>query len=475
MFETVAIPLWMVWVAGVLALIAFLDRLLVPSVRWLLRGRVNRVIDDVNERLQIGIRPFTLTRRQVLLDRLCCDVKVAEAVEQEAAASGVPRRVIMERVQAYAHEIVPAFNAYMYFRLGYWLARKIAVNLYRVRIGHANERALSSIDPSSSIVFVMNHRSNMDYVLVSFLVASHSALSYAVGEWARIWPLQSLIRAMGAYFVRRNSGDALYRRVLERYVAMAVEGGVTQAMFPEGGLSRDGKLRAPRLGLLDYMLRGFDPQGARDVVFVPVGINYDRVLEDRNLLRMLDADAPRVGKLASLNATLGFIARNIRLRLQGRWYRFGYACVNFGEPVSLRAFLAEQSADPRRMPKPQRFELVSSLAGRLMAETGRVIPVLPVSLIAQVMLGAEDKAATVSGDKGMSHLQLKVRVSELMQTLRGRGAHVYLPRDNEDYVIEVGLRMLILRRVLLEQDGRLRIAQGQHGLLAYYAGAIEHL
>jgi glycerol-3-phosphate O-acyltransferase len=130
----------------------------------------------------------------------------------------------------------------------------------------------------------MNHRSNMDYVLVGYLAARRAALSYAVGEWARIWPLQTLIRSMRAYFVRRNSRNELYRRVLERYVVMATAAGVTQAVYPEGGLSRNGRLRPPKLGLLDYLLRGFDPHGERDLVFIPVGINYDRTLEDRTLL-----------------------------------------------------------------------------------------------------------------------------------------------------------------------------------------------
>ena len=113
---------------------------------------------------------------------------------------------------------------------------------------------------------------------------------------------------MGAYFVRRGSGDALYRKVLSRYVHMAIEGGIIQAVFPEGGLSRDGRLRPPKLGLLDYMVRTFDPAGERDVVFVPVGINYDRVLEDRTLL--LESTRPREkpGKMAALRNTLGFIA-----------------------------------------------------------------------------------------------------------------------------------------------------------------------
>ena len=130
-----------------------------------------------------------------------------------------------------------------------------------MRLGFADERTLAGVPPNTAVVFVMNHRSNMDYVLVAFLAAERTALCYAVGEWARIWPLQQLIRSMGAYFVRRNSNNPIYRRVLERYVHMATEAGVAQAMYPEGGLSRDGRLREPKLGLFDYMLKSFDPQG----------------------------------------------------------------------------------------------------------------------------------------------------------------------------------------------------------------------
>ena len=163
----------------------------------------------------------------------------------------------------YAREIVPAFNAYFYFRLGFWFARRLSSLFYRVRMGYADDAGLRGIDPKSTPVFIINHRSNMDYVLVAFLAAERTALSYAVGEWARIWPLMSLIKMMGGFFVRRGSGNPLYRKVLERYVKMATEGGVPQAIFPEGGLSRDGRLRPPKLGLMDYMLRGFDIFGPR--------------------------------------------------------------------------------------------------------------------------------------------------------------------------------------------------------------------
>ena len=155
----------------------------------------------------------------------------------------MPREVALAQVQRYAREIVPAFNAYMYFRVGYWVGKKLSQSLYRVRIGYTDDAGLAAIPENATVVFVMNHRSNMDYIIASYLAAERAALSYAVGEWARLWGLQQLIRTMGAYFVRRNSKDDLYRRVLERYIAMATEAGVTQAVYPEGGLTQ-GRLPA---------------------------------------------------------------------------------------------------------------------------------------------------------------------------------------------------------------------------------------
>src|SRR5829696_8111110 len=327
MTRLVSLPFWLVALLVLLAAWAALDRLLMPGVRWYLRRRVNRVIDELNTRLKLEIPPFHRTRRQVLIDRLVYDPKVIQAVDEEARNQpGIPRAVLASRVKRYAREIVPAFNAYFYFRVGYWLSKRVARFLYRVRLGFSDEAGLAAVAPGSTVVFLMNHRSNMDYILVAYLAADRTALSYAVGEWARVWPLQTLIRSTGAYFVRRNSGDPLYRRVLERYIHMATSSGVTQAVYPEGGLSRDGRLRKPRLGLLDYMLRGFDPQGERDLVFIPVGINYDRVLEDRTLL--LDVQpkgSEKRGPLAAAATTFRFALRNVGLMLRSRWHRFGYA------------------------------------------------------------------------------------------------------------------------------------------------------
>ena len=450
-----------------LAAWAALDRLLIPSVRFLLRRRVNRVLEELNTRLKIRIQPFKLTKREVLIDRLLYDPQVQHAAEAHARENDMPRAVAIERVRDYAEEIVPAFNAYIYFRVGYWIARTVARALYRVRLGYSDEEGLAAIEPQSTVVFLINHRSNMDYILVSYLAAEKAALSYAVGEWARIWPLQTLIRAMGAYFVRRNSRDPLYRKVLERYVAMATAAGVTQAVFPEGGLSRDGKLRAPRLGILDYMLRSFDPAGGRDIAFIPVGINYDRTFEDRSLLVERDEGGGRSAGAGALANTVRFVARNLWLRARNRWHRFGYACVNFGSPVSLADYARRRGVDFRSLTKEERSRRLEELAGELMAAVARVIPVVPVSLVATLFVREPEKS--------WSELELKARVLESIEELERRGAHVYVPRGDQDYAITVGLRMLTLRHLVEETEGLYRAVPAELPLLRYYASSIEHL
>jgi glycerol-3-phosphate O-acyltransferase len=467
MNEPVILPVWLAVVLCALALAAIAQFFLLPGVRWYFRRKVNRVIDDVNARFNIEIPEFKLTRRQVLIDRLFHDEKVQAAVTQYCDTQRVPRNEALSRVDKFAREIVPSFNAYAYFRWGYWLAKHYARWLYRVRLGTTDSAALAAINPRSSVVFVMNHRSNMDYVLVAFLAAERTALSYAVGEWARIWPLQSLIRLMGAYFVRRNSGDALYRTVLQRYVQMATEGGVPQAVYPEGGLSADGKLRTPKLGLLDYMLKSFNPATGRDLVFIPVGINYDRVLEDRTLLRKLDTTLPMRGFLGAAATILSFFARNVWLMANGRWFRYGYACVNFGRPLSMREYAARAGLDFTALDDDIRHRAVEQVGRTLMDAIRSVIPVLPVSLVATVFVRNQAQP--------LAEIDLKIKASELAGKLEASGAHVYVPRSDLDYAIGTGLRMLVLRHMVREQDGLFAAVESELPLLEYYANAIAPL
>lgn len=466
MGATIELPLWLVVIAGLLALAGLVDRLLVPGLRWMVRVRANRAIEEVNQRLHLRIQPFKLTKRESLIDRLVFDQDVIRAAEATAAEVGEPRAVTLDRVKTYASEIVPQFNAYAYFRLGARAARWLARLLYRVRLGYSDDKGLAGIDRDATVVFVMNHRSNMDYVLVTYMAAQSSALSYAVGEWARVWPLQSLIKAMGAYFIRRDSRDPLYRRVLARYVQIATEEGVTQAVFPEGGLTRDGALRPPKLGLLGYMVGRFDPEAERDVVFVPVGLNYDRVLEDRTLTAALAREAGEKHKRRGMAAAGKYFLKAVSLAILRRWDKNGYACVSFGSPVSLREWCQNRAVSPRRLPEDERFAVIETLGADLMRRIARVVPALPVPLLATVFL-ADPEAR-------LDAFTWKARVARLMERLEVAGVPVKVMRRDRDEAIAEALEGLVRRGLILETEGLLALNPKETVVTRYYARSIEH-
>src|SRR5882724_147358 len=162
MFQTIAVPLWLAVLAGALAAWAILSRFLLPSVRLIWTWRINLLTERINRRLALKIPPIARTKRQVLIDRLVHDPKVARELAQLCEQEQVPYAVAMRRVETYAREIVPSFNAYVYFRIGSGVAKRIAELLYRVRLGHADYKSLRGIGTNASVVFVMNHRSNMD-------------------------------------------------------------------------------------------------------------------------------------------------------------------------------------------------------------------------------------------------------------------------------------------------------------------------
>jgi glycerol-3-phosphate O-acyltransferase len=441
MFRAVEVPLWLLVLIVGFAAVSFATHFLFPSVRWFFRRRAEKALAKLNARLDRKIDLFKLARRADMVARLSYDERVVQAAMDHAEEAGVPAAVAFEEAKGYAREIVPGFSATVYFGFGTRAAKWLSRLLFRVRVGKV-DAALAAIDPKATVVFVMNHRSNLDYVLVTWLVADRSAVSYAVGEWARVWPLSALIRSMGAYFIRRGSRNALYRKVLARYVQMATEEGTTQAMFPEGGLSLDGRVAPAKLGLLSYIVEGWAPE-ERDVVFVPVGLAYDRVLEDRVLVA-----AAAEGTRRFRNRPLwvaGHALRFLMARMLGRTKGFGTAAAGFGAPLSLRAFVAAGGT-------------VEGLGAALMTRIAAVVPVLPVPLVAAAL-----------GEGATSRDELLARVQALVGRLEAAGAVLKLPPQGMERVLEEGLAPLIARGLVTPQ---LQPVAAEKALLAFYAASV---
>jgi glycerol-3-phosphate O-acyltransferase len=447
MTQIVEIPLWLFVLIVLFAAVTALSHFLLPSVRWFFRRRLERAVKRLNTRLTRPIEPFKLARRHDMIQRLIYDPDVTKSIVTHAERNDVPENVAFEKARRYAREIVPSFSAFAYFGFAIRVARWLGNTFYDVRTGPENDERLSKLSPDATVIFIMNHRSNMDYVLVTYLASRASALSYAVGEWARVWPLTRLIKSMGAYFIRRKARGALYRRVLARYVQMATEGGVTQAVFPEGGLSLNGQLMPPKMGLLSYILEGFDPEEGRDVMFVPVAINYDRVLEDRVLIAANERGDRKFG--GKVSVVFKFVVRRIWQRVCGERFQFGTAAVTFGEPVSLSNY--------SEIPKAE------DLAVDLMKRIEDVMPVVVVPLLARALLAGDIPA----DDAGLKHTLDAQIVGSMSATL-------IVPDSELIVVANQALKQLAERRVVQRVGDVWSVLPKNEGVLSFYANSIAH-
>jgi glycerol-3-phosphate O-acyltransferase len=338
-----------------------------------------------------------------------------------------------------------------------------------VSVEYEDRDALERMTRDSLLVYLMNHRSNADYVLVSYALAGHVAISYAVGEWARAFPLEYVFKAFGAYFVRRRFREALYHTVLESYVQLITRRGVTQGIFLEGGLTRDGLLRPPKLGLLDYVIGiGRDPVYRPLMYVVPVAVNYDRVLEDRSLLAELLSTQGRArpSRLSQLREVSRYVGWNLGRIATGRWKRYGRAAVTIGRPVPLAPWFARETT-LFEVPRAERLPRVQALCDEIMRAIGVLIPVTPVPLACAAIQSFERDFISRKG--------LLQRMEEMRDVLVELNARVLRADRSVEETFSRAWRMLRMRRILVEDGDGFAVMPGNRPLISYYANSVAHL
>ena len=416
---------------------------------------------------RVRLDRFKLASRAHVRERLLGDAVIASAVRAHAAEHALGEASVWRTVDGYIREIVPFFNVVAYYHVGYRAASWLLTLFYKTSVDFEDVRAAQALPRDAVVVYVMNHRSNADYVLVSYALAGQVAISYAVGEWARAFPLELAFKAFGSYFIRRRYREPLYHAVLERYVQLITREGVTQGIFVEGGLSRDGRLRAPKVGLLDYVLGiGRDPAYAERLHVIPVAVAYDRVLEDRSLLRELGPRGERPPRLAQAFEVAKYVGFNMSRLVARRWKRYGRAAVVVGKAIPLGPWFA-QHADLFVLEKPERLSTVQSLCDDLLSVVGRLIPVTPVPLVCAALQTFDAEF--------VGHDALVQRIEEMLVALSAERAHIVTGDPRAEQVLERAWRMLRMRRVLARVgDGYVVLPHGRE-LVSYYANGISHL
>lgn len=449
-----------------------------------MRRRLTKEQLRVIDQFRVKLNPHKLEKKGSVRLRLLSDPVLLAALEAHAKESGEPLPALLDRVDDYADEIIPFFSVVSYYRVGYTVAALAVRAIYWPwKDKREVERVRAFLDAArernEAVVFLMNHRSNADFVLVAYVLARAIAISYAVGEWARVWPLEWLFKSFGSYFVRRGCRDPIYHLTLSRYLQIITDEGVTQGIFIEGGLSRDGALRPAKIGLLDSLATrppaaapgpGVKP-AAGEVWFLPVGINYDRVLEDEVLTKEVEgaggmgsglgwyaSTAVRVSKYLFANLPLYFV-RRVR--------KFGYAGVHFGEPVALSKLFDRPLEELRTMDRDARKPVLQAAADQLLDAIARVVPVTPVPLVTAAILG--DRPAD---EVHVTEAELSDRLERLVDELRRLEVPVVGHERGLRHLEKVGLTILRTRNHVQHAGGVVVSTRTTRHLLRYYLNGI---
>ncbi|RME04037.1 MAG: hypothetical protein D6805_04475 [Planctomycetota bacterium] len=474
-------------ITGILAAYTIVYEILRYRIRRRLARRFRSSVRSFLDRHNIDIEKSRFMAKQLVRLELLNDPQIHNAILQHAQEHNLPIDTVRDIVEDYIDEIVPSFNILSYYKIGYSVAKFSLNFLYEVVIDQESLQRLENLPKNTIQVYVMNHRSNADFVLAAYMLSKSIAISFAVGEWARIWPLEELFKSFGSYFVRRGFRQPLYHTVLARYMAYISRCALRQGIFIEGGLSRDGKLRQPKFGLIDYILQSLEDI-EQDVIFIPTGINFDWVIEDKSLIaekKKTEQKRNFLFKLASLfvvlAGTLITIFWNLSRLLFGGRKRFGCASVSFGEPVSARDYFEHNKITLKNLNKDERKQILAQFANFLLTKIGQVIPIPPVPLSAAAFLDFDQNQVPMG--------ELISKIQQLRHELLQKKAKIivdkeFLPHSCEENpivqrqiaekIFHQAYRILKRRKIWKISKGTVCLTPAKKALLQYYANSIAH-
>lgn len=406
---------------------------------------------DRAERRILGDR-YKVPRRMV--EQITSSARFPALVERLAHQTGSPATEVEQRLESCLHEMaaVQSPPAIDLFRA---MMGPMHAKAWDVQVDESGLERLRELNKEHALVFLPSHRSYADPLLFAEVLHDRNFPRNHVlgGNNLSFWPMGSLGRRAGIVFIRRTfGGDTVYKAAIQEYLGHLLAKRFNLEWYIEGGRSRTGKLRKPRIGLLRYLVSALEERPELDAVLVPVSIVYDQLHE--------------VGAMAAEQ-------RGGQKKAEGLGWLYGYfrdqrrhigtARVRFAEPFALRRALDDAG--------PGRAQL-EKVAFRVCAGINRVTPATATSLATFALLWAQDRALTLQ--------QVREVVAPLADYLEARGIPVPIAELRTRHGLRMTLDRLAEAGVVTVYDGGTEpvfaVSTGRHHVAAFYRnGALHHL
>lgn len=427
--------------------------------------KIARVLRVHFRRIRAAVIGPDLSHKRTVVDAVLNAEPVRAAIASTASKEKITYAKAWRRAQKLMLEIAADYS-HPVVRSASFVLSNFWNKLYDGIAMHHFDKARAAA-PGFEVVYVPSHRSHADYLLMSYQLHKSGVVvpHIAAGANLNLPVIGPILRRGGAFFLRRSfKGNALYSVVFNEYVAQLIDRGVPMEYFIEGGRSRTGRLLAPRAGMLAMTVRAFLRAPRRPVLFQPVYIGYEKLMEGSSYAGELS------GKPKEKESLIGLIKGLKVLRK-----RYGHVALNFGEPIELTPMLEAASAEWRAVSaepdaKPEWLgSVVDRLANQIQVNINRAADVNPINLLALALL-ATPKHAMAEND-----LLVQLELSKALLEELPYSDRVTLTPMNPAEIIAYGEQMEWIRRVTHPLGDVLVADDEQAVLLSYFRNNVLHL
>jgi len=411
------------------------------------------------ERAERNVRGLRYKVPRFLREDLFWSRPFQAGIERLARQESKPEKRMGQRTGRYLKEIAAQHSPNVIDVVNGITTKAIKAAHHSVDYSEADLRSIYQVAASDPIIFLPSHKSNFDHLVFQHVLYENELpLNHTAGGVnMNFFLIGPLLRRSGIFFIRREfKNNEPYKFVLKQYIDYLLEKRFALEWYIEGGRSRSGKLREPKLGLLAYVVDSYQRGITNDVVFVPVSINYDQISDVGSYAEEQSGGNKEKESLTWALRFLGSLRRQ-----NGRIY------VRFGEPLALSERIGRDddlTTDEGRLALPK-------IAFEVSTRINDVTPITAISLVTLALLSQENHGLTVP--------ETSDRLERFVSFVESRSLPTTddLPFESLDE-IESALDALVMSGVVHRSDGLTErvysIADGKHLAAAYYRNTIIH-
>lgn len=340
------------------------------------------LIDRINRHRQSITGPVLKTRTEIMQGVLT-HPETQRIISEYAAEHKVPIYKAQKEAADFLDEIAANYNLKVikifdiFLR---WIFRAMFDGMVVDQEGLDRIRQASKTGP---LVLVPCHKSHLDYLILSY-VFYHNNLPcphIAAGKNLSFWPIGPLFRGGGAFFLRRTfKGEPLYPKIFSAYINKLLTEGFHMEFFIEGGRSRTGKLLPPKIGFLSLLVDAYMKNDWDDMLFVPIFIGYDRVLEEKAYIHEMEGGKKSPESLINIVKARKFLKK-----------KYGKIYINFHEPFSLKQHFSQSSTPFFKLDRETRGQKLHTFGEKIISAINSQAVITPHAVVAATLLNCSQK------------------------------------------------------------------------------------